>query len=114
MKDDIEELSSLKTLYDELWSDAKTMIKDMKKSIAVYQYAGYVTIVVAIAALFSAAPYFTIAFFGAGNFWVWLFAIWEIVAAVVILSFAAKLLIWYRKLKKRYSKLIQLEKDLGD
>jgi hypothetical protein len=27
-----KELPQLKTLYDELWSDARTMIKDMKKA----------------------------------------------------------------------------------
>ena len=31
MADQDEELPELKAVYDELWSDARTMIKDMKK-----------------------------------------------------------------------------------
>jgi len=43
--DEVKELPQLKALYDELWTDARTMIKDMNKSIYVYLFAGFLTLV---------------------------------------------------------------------
>lgn len=111
MEDDNKELAELKTLYDELWSDARTMIRDMRKSISIYLYAGLVTLIVAVSAILSALPYFILVFSGMGNMFAWLFVVIETVAAVVIIWFAARLLIWYRRLTKRYAKLIQIEKN---
>jgi hypothetical protein len=45
MANEDKELPQLKALYDELWSDARTMIKDMNKSIYVYLFAGFLTLV---------------------------------------------------------------------
>ena len=48
MVDEENELPELKTLYDELWSDARTMIKDMKRSIYIYLFAGFITLVFSV------------------------------------------------------------------
>jgi hypothetical protein len=40
-----EKLVELKTVYDELWSDARTMIKDMKRSIHLYSFTSFITLV---------------------------------------------------------------------
>lgn len=114
MEDDNKQLSELKTIYDELWSDAKTLFKDMKKSIVIYLYAGFVTLIVAVSAIVNAIPYFLLILLGKGNLFDWSFVIIEIVAAVVVVSFAAKLLMWYKGLKRRYARLIHMEKSLGD
>jgi hypothetical protein len=39
MLDEDNELAELKELYDELWNDGRTMIKDMNRSIYVYLFA---------------------------------------------------------------------------
>jgi VIT1/CCC1 family predicted Fe2+/Mn2+ transporter len=113
LEDDDKQLPELKALYDELWSDAKTLIKDMKKSVSVYLYAGLVTIIVGFYAIINAIPYFLIVFFGKGGILAWSVVVAEVIATVIILSFGARLLMWYRKLNKRYAKLIQMEK-IGD
>ncbi len=41
MLDEDKELPELKELYYELWSDARTMIKDMKRSIYIYPFTGF-------------------------------------------------------------------------
>lgn len=114
MEDDNKELPELKTLYDELWSDARTMVKDMTKSISIYLYAGIVTLLVSAFAITAAVSYLYALFSGASNLAIWFFSIMETVSAVVTVAFGAKLLSWYRRLKKKYSKLIQREKTLSD
>jgi hypothetical protein len=112
--DDIE-LPELKTLYDELWSDAKTLFKDLHKSIIICLYAGIVTLCISPLAILSAIIYFSAAIFsGTSNLMVWFYAVVETIAAVVTVSFGAILLIWYRKLHKKYARLIQMEKNIGD
>ena len=108
MEDD-KKLADLKTIYDELWLDAKTLIKDMKKSVNIYLYAGLVTLIVAFTSLTNAAPYFVAIIFGIGNVFAWIFVIIEVALATVVITFGARLIIWYRKLKKRYAKLIEME-----
>jgi hypothetical protein len=112
LEDAGKELSELKTLYDELWSDARTLVKDMKKSILIYLYAGLVTLIVAFASLVGALPYFLLLLsLGTGNLVVWAVVVIEVVGNVIVISFGARLLIWYRKLKRRYSKLLEMERN---
>jgi len=42
-----EKLTQLKTLYDELWSDAKIMIKDMNQSITTVFLFGVTILIIA-------------------------------------------------------------------
>ena len=67
MEENYAKLSELRTVYDELWSDAKTLAKEMKRSIWLYIYAAYVTIVVIVASITSAIPYYIQAFLGTAN-----------------------------------------------
>lgn len=108
MEDD-KKLADLKTIYDELWADATTLIKDMKKSVNIYLYAGLVTLIVAFTSLTNAAPYFVAIIGGIGNVFAWIFVFVEVTMATVVIAFGARLIIWYRKLKKRYAKLIEME-----
>lgn len=108
MEDD-KKLADLKTIYDELLLDAKTLIIDMKKSVNIYLYAGLVTLMVAFTSLMSSAPYFVAIIIGTGNVLSWILVIFEITSATVVIAFGARLIIWYRKLKKRYAKLIEME-----
>jgi hypothetical protein len=114
LEDEDNELSRLKTLYDELWSDAKTMIKDMRNSISIYLYSGLVTLLVSIFGITSAVVYFSVILSGSANFMTWLLAIVETIAAILTIAFGAKLILWYRRLKKRYSRLVKMEKDIRD
>lgn len=114
LEDKNKELPELKTLYDELWSDAKTMVKDMNKSISIYLYAGFVTLLVSAFAITAAVSYLYALFSGASNLTIWFFSIMETVSAVVTVAFGARLLSWYRRLKKKYSKLIQMGETLRD
>ena len=109
LENDDKELAELKTIYDELWSDAKTLVKDMKRSIYIYLYAGLVTLVVAITSIFTASPYILAILLGTNNPLIWLFVVIELVAAIAVISFGARFLVWYRRLKKRYSNLMEME-----
>jgi len=110
MENGKEELSELKVVYDELWADAKTLVKDMKKSIAIYLYAGYTTLIISATSILSSIPFFLRVAVGAADLFTWFFVILEIIASVVVISFAARLFKWYKSLAKKYSKLIELEK----
>ena len=48
MADEDKELPQLKALYDELWNDARTIIKDMNKSIYIYLFAGFLSLVFSV------------------------------------------------------------------
>jgi hypothetical protein len=103
-------LIELKTLYDELWSDAKTLVKDMNRSIYIYLYAGIVTLFVAVFGLTIVSPYFLAILLGSNNPLIWSYVVIELVAAIVVIWSGARLLIWYRRLKKRYSNLMEMER----
>lgn len=109
-----EELSELKTLYDELWSDAKTLFKDMNRSIAMYLYAGFMTILLSVFAALLAVTYLSALFSGISTPIVWFYSILETLSAVVTLAFGAKLLSWYLRLKTKYRKVIQMGENLRD
>ena len=108
------ELSELKEVYDELWSDARTLIKDMRNSISVYFYAGFLTFLVSFVTGSSAFANFMTILSGNGGFWTWYNAVMGTVGTIVFVAFGAKLLQWYLRLKRKYSKLIQMEKNIGD
>ena len=102
-KDD--EMSNLKDLYDELWDDAKSLIKDMTGSISLYKYSGLLLLGLAIYPIYSL---FNIAFVFQTWFPIDLFILpilSDLLAIVILTFFGLKLLRTYLKLKKRYSKL---------
>ena len=107
--EDDQKLADLKTIYDELWQDATTLIKDMKKSVNIYFYAGAITLVLALTSWASALTSFAVVVAGIGSTYAWIYMVGEMAMVIVVLVFGARLVVWGRKLKKRYAKLIEME-----
>ena len=112
MADEEKELPQLKALYDELWSDARTMIKDMNKSIYVYLFAGFLTLVFATIMIGSGISNWNKIFVGDASTLTYVYVIAETFGSVAYVIFGITLLHWYRKLRGRYSKLIKMEENL--
>jgi len=113
MEENNKELPELKAIYDELWSDARTLAKDLKKSIVIYLYAAYATLIIAFSSLLSATPFFIQVGLGTANSFSWLVVFVEIILVAVVLGFALKLFGWHRHLARKYSKLIEMERKIG-
>jgi len=109
-----EELAQLKTVYDELWSDARTMIKDMKKSIYLYLFTGFITLVFSVIMIGTAISDWNKILLGGASTLTYFYAIVETPGAVFYVAFGVALLYWYNKLRKRYARMILLEKALED
>jgi len=109
-----EELPELKALYDELWSDARTMIKDMKRSIHLYVFTGFITLVFSVIMIGSAISSWSKIFSHNIGTFTYLYAIASTFGSVIYVAFGVLSLYWYNKLKNRYSRLIELEKTLED
>ena len=114
MADEDKELPELKALYDELWSNARTMIKDMKKSIYIYLFTGFITLVVSFIIIGTAISDWSKILSGNASTLTYFYAIVETPGAVFYVAFGFLLLYWYNKLKNRYARLIQLEETLRD
>jgi hypothetical protein len=114
MADEDKELPELKELYDELWSDARTMIKDMKKSIFVYLFTGFITLVFSAIMIGTAISDWNKILSGSASTLTYLYAIAGTLGSVFYVLFGVALLYWHNKLKNRYSKLIKIEKELED
>jgi len=112
MANEDEELPQLKALYDELWSDARTMIKDMNKSIFVYLFAGFLTLVFSTIMIGTAISNWNKILSGSASTLTYFYVTAETFGSVAYVIFGITLLYWYRKLKNRYSKLIKMEKSL--
>jgi hypothetical protein len=114
MADEDKELPELKALYDELWSDARTMIKDMKKSIFVYLFTGFITLAFSAIMIGTAISDWNKILSGSASTLTYLYAIAGTLGSVFYVPFGVALLYWHNKLKNRYSKLIKIEKELED
>jgi len=109
-----KELAQLKKVYDELWSDAKTMIKDMKRSIYIYLFTGFITLAFSAIMIGTAISDWNKILSGNASTLTYFYAIVETPGAVFYVAFGVALLYWYNKLKKRYARLIELEKTIED
>jgi hypothetical protein len=109
-----EEFSSLKDLYNELWEDAKNLVKDLTSSISLYKYSGLLLLGLIIYPLHNILMWtFLIPrdFLNEGV----LFGLISYFFIIILLAFfGIKLLRTYLKLKKRYSKLWKMRSDLED
>lgn len=112
MTNEDEELAQLKVLYDELWSDAKSMIKDMNRSISIYFFAGLITLAFSTVIIGTAVSDLIKILSNGATSLTYFYVIFEVPGAVLMIIFGVTLLHWYRKLKKRYSKLIEMEKKI--
>ncbi len=114
MEDEEGELTQLKTLYDELWRDARTMIKDMYRSIFVYLFAGFIALAFSIIMIGTAISDWGKITSGNATSLTYFYAAVETPGSVVMIAFGVALLYWYYKLRNRYSKLIKMEKAIED
>lgn len=108
------ELPELKALYDELWKDAKTMIKDMKRSIWIYSFTSFITLALSAIMIGSAISNWNQILSGSATTLTYLYAIASTLGVVIYIAFGVALLYWYNKLKTRYARLIQLDKTIED
>jgi len=114
MADEDKELAQLKALYDELWRDAKSMIKDMNRSIFIYFFAGWIVLAFSAIIIGTAVSDLNKILSNGASSLTYFYAIVEVPGAIFMIIFGITLLYWYRKLKKRYSKLIEMEKKIDD
>jgi uncharacterized BrkB/YihY/UPF0761 family membrane protein len=114
MADEDNELAQLKALYDELWSDAKSMIKDMNRSISIYFFAGLITLAFSTIIIGIAVSDLNKILSNGASSLTYFYVIVEVPGAVLMIIFGITLLYWYRKLRKRYQKLIEMEKKIDD
>ncbi len=111
---DDEELPELKEVYDELWRDARTMIKDMKRSIWIYLFTGFLTLAFSAIMIGTAISDWNKILSGVASNLTYFYAVVETPGAVFYVAFGIALLYWYRKLTNRYRRLIRLEKTIKD
>ena len=97
---DENEMSNLKDLYDELWSDAKTLVQDMVSSINLYRNSSYILFALTLYPI-----YFIL---------LNVFLIPSLFALVILTYFGIKLQRVYLKLKGRYAKLLKMKSELED
>jgi hypothetical protein len=111
---EMEELTPLKNLYDELWRDARTMIKDMNKGITTVFFFGIVMF--ALVPIELGITIRTYASISAGSTrWLdYLYLVGTAIGSVVCLLAGVMYMRFYFKLKKRYANLIELEKTLEE
>jgi len=109
-----EELSELKKVYDELWRDAKTLIKDMNSNITTVFLFGITMLALSIIEIGTATEMYSRIAAGSTEaldfFYLAATAFGSIVSAIA----GVMMLRWYSKLKNRYANLIQLEKTIED
>lgn len=108
------ELTQLKVVYDELWRDAKTMVRDMNRSIKSVYLSGLFMLWGAFMQLLSAHQVY-MKILGGSTRWLDYFYLYGISLGVVVLFVGG---VWtlrsYNELKKRYSNLIDLGKTLEE
>ena len=114
MTEEDKELPKLKELYDELWSNARTMIKDMNRSIFIYLFTGFITLAFSVIMIGTAISDWNKIFSGVASTLTYIYATAGTFGAVFYVVFGVLLLYWYNKLRNRYSRLIRLEKNIED
>ena len=107
-----EELAQLKTVYDELWSDARTMVKDMNRSIRSVYLSGFFMLLMACMQLLSAHQVYMKIIEGSTR-WLDQFYLYSISLGVIVMAIGGiYTLRTYNELKNRYARLAELEKTL--
>jgi hypothetical protein len=109
-----EELSDLKTVYDELWSDAKTMIKDMNNNITIVFLFGLTLLAVAPMELGTVVQMYARITTGSTSWLNYFYLIGSSIGMVISPVAGIGMIRWYYKLKNRYARVVELEKRLED
>ena len=109
-----KELTQLKTVYDELWRDAKTLIKDMNNSITTVFLFGIVMFAVFIIEIGTVIEMYSKIAAGSTRALDLFYLVATAFGSIVTPVSGVMMLRFYYKLKNRYARLIQLEKTLED
>jgi hypothetical protein len=113
MSEDIQ-MSKLKELYDELWSDAKNLIQDMAGSVSLYKYSSLLLLALNAYPIYWICMYLLVIPSQFLNNWIIIMILSYLVAIMILTYFGFKLLRLYLRLKKRYSKLMKMRLELED
>ncbi|TRO47586.1 hypothetical protein E2P65_04175 [Candidatus Bathyarchaeota archaeon] len=109
-----DELAQLKVVYDELWRDARTMVKDMNRSIRSVYLSGFFMLMMACMQALSAHQLY-MKILGGSTRWLDQFYLYSIsLGVVVMVAGGIYTLLSYYELKNRYARLTELEKTLED
>jgi hypothetical protein len=110
-----DKLPELSKLYDEMWKDARTLVKDMNRSIRAVSFFGVMCFFLALFQLSTFTTNYDKVVTGTAR---WpLDYVYMGGGAVGVLAFVAigvGMLMWYNTLRQRYSRLLEMEKKLGD
>jgi membrane protein YqaA with SNARE-associated domain len=109
-----EELSELKKVYDELWRDAKTLIKDMNRNITTVFLFGITMLALSIIEIGTVIEMYSRIAAGSTSALDFFYLVATAFGSIVSAIAGVMMLRWYSKLKNRYAKLIQLEKTIED
>lgn len=104
------ELDDLKTLYDGLWKDARTLAADMNRSIKLYLLAGLLMLVYGFVILAYAAASWQRILSGSPDMADYAAAAGETIGGAILIIVGPLLIRWYYKLKARYARLTSMEK----
>jgi membrane protein YqaA with SNARE-associated domain len=109
-----EELSELKKVYDELWRDAKTLIKDMNSNITTVFLFGITMLALSMIEFGTAIKMYSRIAAGSTEALDFFYLVATAFGSIISAIAGVMMLRWYSKLKNRYAKLIQLEKTIED
>jgi hypothetical protein len=109
-----DELPQLKTVYDELWHDAKTMIKDMIRSIKAVFFVGYMMLTIALLTFLSAHQTYMKIVLGSTRTLDYFYLIAESLGVVIMIVAGIWCIRGYYKLKNRYRQIFEMEKTIED
>ena len=108
------DLTQLKLVYDELWRDARTMVRDMNRSIKSVFLSGIFMLVTAVMQTLSAHQVY-MKILGGSTRWLDQFYLYAISLGVIIMVVGGVVTLRsYYELKNRYARLSELEKTLED
>ncbi len=109
-----EELAQLKKVYDELWRDARTMIKDLNNSVTMIFLFGVVMLAMAVIEFGTAVDMYSKIAAGSTSVFHYFYLAGSSLGILVSLAAGVTMLRYYFQMKNRYAKVIELEKALGD
>jgi len=109
-----DEISNLKIVYDELWQNAITMIKDMNKSISTVFLFGLMMLVLAPIELGTAVEMYSKINAGSSRWLDYLYLAGGTLGTIITFIAGISMIRWYYQLKNRYANLIELEKTLEE
>jgi len=109
-----KEIPQLRALYDELWHDAKTLIRDMKESISMYLFSGVLLLLFTWVTFYSALGHFSKILAGNADLLAYFNASVALLGMVFFILYGVRLIRFYYKLRERYGKLLEMEKKIED